>query len=105
MKLSISSGSLYADNLFLCLVGAGNGRTSLPDGRYKVATQYSHAHGTDLPNADGLGWIGTNQKCDVVLEAVRGNRMVTPAHGALLRLLALLEAAEERGKTATLVIA
>ena len=104
MRLLIEHGTLYADNKFLCYVGAGNGRRDLPVGSYPVATQYSHAHGTDLPNAMGLGWLGASDECDVVLGTVRGRDAVVPSQGALKRLLALVEAAEYRGQTSTLVV-
>ena len=104
MKLLIEGGALYADNLFLCYAGAGNGRTDLPAGSYPVAPQYSHAFGTDLPNAAGLGWMGAGEQCDVVLGTVRGRDVVVPSSGSLRRLLALLETAEDRGQATTLVI-
>lgn len=105
MKLLIENGTLYADNLFLCYAGAGNGRTGLSNGVYPVAAQYSHAHGTDLPHAAGIGWLGASDQCDVILGTVRGRDVVVPSQGSLVRLLALLEAAEDRGQTVTLVIA
>ena len=104
MNLSIRDGALYADNIFLCYCEAGNGRPNLPVGRYEVSTQYAHVHGKTLPDGVGLGWIGANRECDIVLGAVRGRNGVVPSPSSLGRLLALLEASEDLGKTISLVV-
>lgn len=104
MKLTINNGVLHVDNLFFCYCEAGNGRFDLPDGTYKVTTTYSHHFGQDLPNAVGIGWIGADKECDLVLGRVRTGTGVLPCPGHVSRLLALLEADEDRGASATLVI-
>ena len=104
MNLSIKDGAFYADNLFLCYCGAGNGRESLPAGRYEVATQYAHVHGKVLPDAIGLGWIGSSYECDCVLGSVLGRNGVLPSQGSLGRLLAMLEVAEGNGSTVWLEV-
>ena len=104
MHLSIRDGSFYADNMFFCYCEAGNGRPNLPTGRYEVSTQYAHVHGKTLPDAVGLGWIGSSRECDVVLGGVRGRDGVVPSPSSLGRLLALLEVCEDDGKTTFLTV-
>lgn len=105
MKLKIDNGSLFADNIFLCYAGAGNGRPNLPTGHYPVSTQYAHVHGKTLADAVGLGWIGASPECDVVLGGVRGRHNVIPSQSAFGRLLALLETSEDIGQAVTLEVA
>lgn len=71
MKLLISDGVFYVDNVFLCYCEAGNGRDDLQLTRCEVSTQFAHAHGKVLPDAVGLGWIGNHDECDIVLGSVR----------------------------------
>ena len=104
MNLSIRNGTLYVDNLRLCLAGAGNGRDHLPIGRYEVATQFAHAHGKVLPDAIGLGWIGNHDECDIVLGSVRGSNGVIPSPSSVSVLLARLEVAESIGQRVTLEV-
>lgn len=109
MKLTIEAGTLYADNIFFSYAGAGNGRDSIQPGRYPVTTQFSHAHGQELPNAAGLGWIGPAisrdaGECDIVLGRVRGGDGVLPCASHVSRLLAILETAESRGSAVELVV-
>lgn len=105
MRLKISDGALYADNIFLCYAGAGNGRPNLPIGHYPCATQYAHVHGKTLADAVGLGWIGASHECDVVLGGVRGRNGPVPSPTSLGRLLAIIEAAEDIGQAVTLEVA
>lgn len=104
MKLKIADHSLYVDNVFLCYAGAGNGRSDLQPGHYPVSTQYAHVHGKTLADAVGLGWIGADRGCDIVLGGVRGLSGPIPSPTALGRLLALLEVAEDRGEPVTLEV-
>jgi hypothetical protein len=104
MKLRIENGALYADHVFLCYAGAGNGRPNLPAGHYPVATQFSHVHNKALADAVGLGWIGATHQCDVVLGGVRGRSGPVPSPTALRRLLALIESAEDHGQAVTLEV-
>lgn len=104
MKLSIRDGCFYADNIFLCYCEAGNGRDDLLPGRYEVETQFAHVHGKTLPDAVGLGWIGTDRGCDLLLGSVRGKHGLVPSQSHVRRLLALLEVAEGRGETVMLEV-
>ncbi len=104
MKLSLRSNKLYADNVFICFAGAGNGRPILPTGHYPVSTQYAHIHGRTLADAIGLGWIGPSAECDVVLGGVRGRAGVIPSQHAFGLLLAKLEDCEDRGVSVTLEV-
>lgn len=108
MKLTLSRGILYADGLFFSYAEAGNGRSDFQPGRYEVEARYSHTHGQDLPIADGVGWfgpaVGTDAPCDIVLGRVRAGNALLPCPSFIGRLLALIETAEDRGQTTTLVI-
>lgn len=104
MKLSIDHDILRVDNVHFCHVRPGNGRLDLPTGAYPVATTYSHQSAKNLPNASGLGWLGTDDQCDVILVGVRGGTKPVPSLGHLVRLLALLETAEDRGAKVTRVV-
>lgn len=104
MKLLISGNRLYVDQLFFCCCEAGNGRDVLPRGRYPVFTTYSHVFGKDLPNAEGIGWIGDTDACDVVLGRVYGRDKLLPCPTHLSRLLALLETAEDDGCKIEMVV-
>lgn len=105
MKLTLSGHSLYADNLFFCYAEAPHGSSTLRPGRYPVSTQFSHAHGRELPLAQDLGWIGDDpDACDIVLGRVRSGDALLPCSAHVGRLLAMLEAAEGRGQTVSLVI-
>lgn len=104
MRLTIEDSTLFIDNLFFCYVGAGNDRTNLQPGAYQVTTQFSHKFGKNIPNANGIGWIGADKECDVILGRVRSGPGVIPCDGHLVRLLAILEAAEDRGALVGLVI-
>ncbi len=104
MKLTLNNGVLHVDNLFFCYAEPGNGSETLQPGEYPVSTQFSHKFGQDLPNAVGLGWVGADKECDLILGRVRSGTGVLPCHGHVSRILALLEAAEDRGASATLVI-
>ena len=104
MRLEIDYPALYADGLFVCYVGAGNGRTAIQPGRHEVEATYSHAHGKNLVRADGLGWVGASQECDVVLGRVRDRDDVLPCESFERRVFALVEAAQDYGNTVELVV-
>lgn len=109
MKLLITNGVLYADNLHLCYARPGNGRDDLPAGRHQVATSYSHIHGQDLPIVVNLGWFGPANdrhapECDILLGRVLGSDGLLPCPAHVGRLLAMLETAEDRGEKVTLEI-
>lgn len=104
MNLSIKGDAFYIDNVFLCHCAAGNGRQNLPTGRFETATQYSHTHGKILADAYGLGWIGADIGCDIILGSVLRRNGVLPSQGALSRLLAMLEVAEGNGSAVWLEV-
>ena len=108
MNLLITNGTLYVDNFFLCYCEAGNGRDSLPVGRFPLETRYSHAHGEDLPHVEHVGWIGPSSRadvsCDVVLGRVRGSDGTLPCRSFVGRILAMLAVAEDDGKSSAVVI-
>ena len=104
MRLTIENGTMFVDNMFFGYVGAGDGCAGISNGTYPVSTQYAHKFGKDLPNASGLGWIGDDAECAIVVGRVRAGAGVLPCSGHLSRLLSLLEAAEDRGALVELVI-
>lgn len=104
MKLRIEEGILYLDNVYFCKAGPGNGSNDLQSGTYPITTQYSHAHGDVLPNAAGAGWIGFDDRCDIVLGGVRGRGGVIPSKPFVSAILARLEVTEGRGQNSVLEI-
>ena len=104
MKLTIYREKLYINGAHFCFAKVGNGRPSLPTGRYPVSTQYAHAHGKTLPDAVGLGWLGSDPGCDIVLGSVRGRHGVHPSQSCVSALLAKLEVAEDNGQSVWLEV-
>lgn len=106
MKLLIRGNSLFADNLLFSHVGVPNAqRDQFQPGSYEVTARYSHDFERDLPHADGLGWIGADAACAVVLgRVVDGHGQVLPCRVTEARLVGLLETLEERGGRCTLEI-
>lgn len=104
MRLEIDHTAMYVDGLFLCYVGAGNGRGNIQPGRYACEATYSHAHGKNLVRVDGLGWLGASPECDVILGTVRNRDDVIPCPGFEKRILALVETAQDYGSPVELVV-
>ena len=104
MKLSITSGALYIDNFYHSYVGYGNGRESLQLGRYPVSSQYSEVHGRDLPYVAGIGWIGDDQECDIVLGRVLANGTCLPCSTYVGKLIHRIVLAEDEGRNVEVVI-
>lgn len=109
MKLSIKDGALYADNLFFSYCEVTHGSDSIQPGRYAVEARYSHHHGEDLPHVESVGWIGpathrNDTTCALILGRIRGRANVLPCPSFVIRLLAMLNEAEDRGESVTLVV-
>lgn len=104
MRLTIENGALYVNNHFTCYAGVQHGSPSLQPGKYAVAAQYSHHHRKDLPRAIGLGWIGADDECDIVLGRVRKSDGVIPCPSSIAQVMAKIEVAEDDGKEITLEI-
>lgn len=108
LSLLIESGELFYNTggafLPLCKAGAGNGRANIPTGRYEVGTQFSHVHGEVLPDAVGLGWLGANPGCDIILGGIRGRNGVVPSASSVAQVLAKMEVAEGSGQTVYLEV-
>lgn len=105
MNLSIQNGSLYVNNIRFCFVEPGNGRSDIPTGRYPVTTQVAHAFGTELVLADGIGWIGANPQCDIVLGLVRGRNALLPCPTCADRLFRVVDTYQEVDSKVTLEVA
>lgn len=103
MRLEIDYPAIYIDGLFLCYVGVNDGATLRP-GRYAVEATYSHSHRKNLVRVDGIGWIGGNKDCNVVLGRIRNRDDVIPCESFEKRILALVETAQDDGKTVELIV-
>ena len=108
MKLAIKNNALYVENLFFCYVEIINGKPLQP-GHYAAETRYSHHHGEDLPHVESVGWIGpathrNDTPCALILGRIRGRSNVLPCPSFVIRLLAMLNEAEDRGEPTTLVV-
>ena len=104
MKLTIQGNRLYADNLMFshCEVKDGHRDKSFSG---EAEPRYSHAHGTELVHVDGLGWVGAQPSCDVVLgRVVKSDGGVLPCRVTEARLIGLANFATEQGKRITLEI-
>jgi len=106
MKLTIDTGTgvMYANNVRFCFAEAGNGRTSIPVGRYPVTTQFAHGMGTELTNAEGLGWIGHFPECAIRVGQVRGSSTLVQCAVTAERLVRMVERAEDSGTPVTLTV-
>ena len=92
----IENGALYVGNHFYCYAEAGNGRPSIPTGRYAVTPEFSHVHGETLLDAIGCGWIGATSGCDIILGRVRNSNGVIPSKTDLGRVMHRVEVAIEQ---------
>ena len=104
MKLSIQGNRLYADNLMFshCEVKDGHGDKPFTG---EAEPRYSHAHGTELVHVDGLGWMGAEPSCDVVLgRVVKSDGGVLPCRVTEARLMGVVNWTVEQGKRITLEI-
>mgnify|MGYP000326564644 CR=1 FL=1 len=97
MILEINNGVLYVDNVRFSLARLTDGSKDVRLETREVRTQYSHNHGRVLPIADGLGWLGADDLCAVVVGDVRGSNGAIPCLATEHRLVARIEAAEEFG--------
>lgn len=104
MELMIEDGVLYRNNSYFSRCEARNGREDLQPGRYKVTVMHSHAHDAELPLANGLGWIGGTDRCDIVLGLVRGRDHLIPRSHTVGLLVRALKIAAGAGKTVMLEV-
>jgi hypothetical protein len=95
MKLSFEHGKLFVDNVKFCRYEAQDGSKDLQPGQYIVEARYSHSFGKLLPHVDGIGWLGNDAGCQVVLGRVMSQRGLIP-DGHVVRVLTTgIEAAHE----------
>jgi len=100
MKLRVSGNKFYADNLMFSQC-----ESNTNEGIYEISIRYSHEHERDLPYADGLGWVGSDDSCAIVLGRVLcGDGKVIPCFVAESRLISLLTVAEDLSQFSTLEI-
>ena len=104
LHITIENEHVFVNNLYFCRAGAGNGRANLPTGFYEVESQYAHCMGKVLPKVVGLGWIGADEKCDIVLGAVRTRDGILGDANCLSGLLHRIEEAESDGTLCTLEV-
>lgn len=98
MRMLIQNGSLYINNHYTCHARGPHGSSHLQPGTYAVTAQFSHAHGKDLPYAIGLGFLGADDQCDVVLGRVLASNGVTPCASSVAQVMVKIELAEDDGK-------
>ena len=105
MKLLVDNGLLYANNVLCCRAEVKDGNPDQP-GRSAITPQFSHHHhGRDLLLVDGLGWLGADDACAIVVgRVVDGTGALLPCRIAETRLMNLINAVTDRGETATLEI-
>ena len=104
MKITVQGNRLYVDNLMFshCEVKDGHRDKSFSG---EAEPRYSHAHGTELVHVDGLGWMGAQPSCDIVLgRVVKSDGGVLPCRVTEARLIGLVNYATEHGKRITLEI-
>lgn len=104
MKLTIQGNRLYADNYILshCEVKDGHRDKSFSG---TAEPRYSHAVGRELLHADGLGWVGADSGCAIVVgRVVRSDGEVMPCLVTEARLIGVANYATEQGKRITLEI-
>lgn len=104
MKLFIDNKLLYANNVLCCRVEVKNGHTNKP-GISSVTPQFSHSHGRDLLLVNGIGWLGADDSCSIVVgRMVDGNGKVLPCHTAEVRLMNIVNAVSDNGENTVLEI-
>ena len=104
MKIAIQGNRLYVDNYHFshCEVKDGNGHKPFSG---EAEPRYSHAHGEELIHVNGLGWLGGQPSCNVVLgRVVQGDGSVIPCRVTEARLMGIANYATENGKRITLEI-
>lgn len=104
MKISVTGNRMYVDNYILshCEVKDGHRDKSFSGA---AEPRYSHHAGRELLHADGLGWVGADSGCAIVVgRVVRGDGEVMPCKLTEARLLGMANYATEHGKRITLEI-
>ena len=104
MKLVIDGNRLYLDGLMFSHAGVKYGRG---DKHFSGEAEplYSHHHRSELLHVDGLGWVGGQPSCDIVLgRVVSGTGDVIPCRTTEARLMGIVNFTTEQGKRITLEI-
>ena len=97
MRLSVRGNKLFADNLMFSHAEVNDARCD-QYGSFPVEVRYSHAHERDLPMATGLGWLGADASCAVIVgRVVPRDGKVLPCIVTESRLIGMLNRAEEQG--------
>ena len=105
MKLSIQGNRVYLDNLMFAHAENKHGNGNEPFSG-EAEPRFSHHHSRELLHADGLGWVGADPTCAIVLgRVVRGDGSVMPCLVTEARLMGVANYATEQGKKITLEIA
>lgn len=104
MKLSIQGNRAYLDNLMFSHAEVQDGYSHKPFSG-EAEPRFSHAHSRELLHADGLGWVGADPTCAIVLgRVVRGDGSVMPCLVTEARLMGVANWTTEQGKKITLEI-
>lgn len=104
MKLEVVGNRLYVDQMLFCHCGVnhGDGDTYFYG---TVEPRYSHSHGRELPIADGLGWLGGDASCAIVVgRVINGDGKVLPCKLTETRLMTLVNMSDELGMNISLEV-
>lgn len=105
MKLVIDGNRLYLDGLMFSHVGVKNGHRDKHFSGEAEPRYSHHHHGSELLHVDGLGWVGGQPSCDIVLgRVVQGDGSVIPCRTTEARLMWIANWTVEQGKRITLEI-
>lgn len=85
MKLTLVHGSLYIDQLKFCKYEVKHDTRLIP-GKYPSEVRYAHHFGKPLPFLDGIGWLGSDAGCQIIVGQVRSKNGLIP-DGHLVRVL------------------
>ena len=104
MKLTIQGNRAYLDNLMFSHAEVKNGNGNKPF-TGEAEPRYSHHASRELLHVDGLGWVGSDPTCTVILgRVVRGDGSVMPCLVTEARLIGMANFCTEQGKRITVEV-
>ena len=104
LHITIENEHVFVNNVYFCRAGIGKDRERLKPLHGEARTEYSHTFHKVMVKVDGLGLIGAEDTCDVVLGNVRGPDGVIPCQATAERLVYFVDQAETSGRTATVEV-
>ena len=95
MKFTVSGNRLYSNNVIFSHIQI---KPELTKSSYKANPQYSHNRERDLVFVDGLGWMGGDDECDIVVgRVVNSEGKVIPCRLTENRMMIIANLAEDSG--------